>query len=122
MKAARATCAELAEAAATVRAPFAWEDGPLVTAMRRGDMILIDELNLADDAVIERLNRHGTEQGIRVQVGEQALHMQPSCCVASLRRQGHLSTRRPLLACCCCIGYYSYYTLCCAVSWSRGGH
>ena len=30
-----------------------------MTAMRRGDMILIDELNLAEDAVIERLNRHG---------------------------------------------------------------
>jgi midasin len=32
-------------------------DGPLVTAMRRGDMILIDEINLAEDAVLERLNR-----------------------------------------------------------------
>ena len=59
MKAARAACVDLAEGAATVRAPFGWEDGPLVTAMRRGDMILIDELNLADDAVIERLNRCG---------------------------------------------------------------
>ncbi|KAG2499138.1 hypothetical protein HYH03_002721 [Edaphochlamys debaryana] len=38
------------------RAPFAWADGPLVTAMRRGDMILIDEINLAEDAVLERLN------------------------------------------------------------------
>jgi midasin len=25
--------------------------------MRRGDIILIDELNLAEDAVLERLNR-----------------------------------------------------------------
>jgi midasin len=25
--------------------------------MRRGDMILIDEINLAEDAVLERLNR-----------------------------------------------------------------
>ena len=49
--------AEMSEAAATVRAPFAWEDGPLVTAMRAGDIILIDELNLAEDAVLERLNR-----------------------------------------------------------------
>ena len=45
------------EAAAAARAPFVWVDGPLVTAMRRGDMILIDELNLAEDAVLERLNR-----------------------------------------------------------------
>lgn len=45
------------EAAAAARAPFVWVDGPLVTAMRRGDMLLIDELNLAEDAVLERLNR-----------------------------------------------------------------
>jgi hypothetical protein len=38
-------------------APFMWVDGPLITAMRRGDMILIDEINLAEDAVLERLNR-----------------------------------------------------------------
>ncbi len=53
----RAAVAEMAAAAADARRPFAWEDGPLVVAMRRGDMILIDELNLAEDAVIERLNR-----------------------------------------------------------------
>lgn len=35
---------------------FEWVDGPLVTAMRRGEMILLDELSLADDAVLERLN------------------------------------------------------------------
>jgi midasin len=35
-------------------------DGPLVTAMRRGDIILIDEINLAEDAVLERLNRQAT--------------------------------------------------------------
>ena len=77
MKAARAACAELAEAAATIRAPFAWEDGPLVKAMRRGDMILIDELNLADDAVIERLNRHGSAKVSHVHSGEHALPKRP---------------------------------------------
>lgn len=35
---------------------FEWVDGPLVTAMRNGEMILLDELSLADDAVLERLN------------------------------------------------------------------
>jgi midasin len=35
---------------------FAWADGPLVTAMRRGAVFLADELSLADDSVIERLN------------------------------------------------------------------
>ena len=44
-------------AGAAARVPFQWVDGPLVTAMRRGDMILVDEINLAEDAVLERLNR-----------------------------------------------------------------
>jgi midasin len=38
-------------------APFEWVDGPLITAMKNGDILLIDELNLAEDAVLERLNR-----------------------------------------------------------------
>lgn len=53
----QAAVAEAAEAGTAACAPFVWVDGPLVTAMRRGDMILIDEINLADDAVLERLNR-----------------------------------------------------------------
>lgn len=43
---------------ASYHAPFEWVDGPLVTAMRNGDILLIDELNLAEDAVLERLNRY----------------------------------------------------------------
>ena len=35
---------------------FVWEDGPLLTAMRRGELLLIDEISLAEDAVLERLN------------------------------------------------------------------
>lgn len=35
---------------------FEWVDGPLVTAMRWGELLLLDELSLAEDAVIERLN------------------------------------------------------------------
>jgi MoxR-like ATPase len=35
---------------------FEWQDGPLVTAMRQGHVFVLDEINLADDAVIERLN------------------------------------------------------------------
>lgn len=35
---------------------FEWQDGALVAAMRAGDWVLLDELNLADDAVLERLN------------------------------------------------------------------
>ena len=32
---------------AAYRSPFEWIDGPLVQAMRNGDIILIDEINLA---------------------------------------------------------------------------
>ncbi|CAN8073835.1 unnamed protein product [Agarophyton chilense] len=35
---------------------FEWCDGPLVQAMRQGCSFLIDEINMAEDAVIERLN------------------------------------------------------------------
>lgn len=43
---------------AAYHAPFEWVDGPLIHAMRDGDILLIDELNLAEDAVLERLNRY----------------------------------------------------------------
>lgn len=35
---------------------FEWRDGPLVEAMRSGDVFLLDEISLADDSVLERLN------------------------------------------------------------------
>ncbi|GAB9472243.1 hypothetical protein Gpo141_00009426 [Globisporangium polare] len=35
---------------------FEWVDGPLVESMKKGDLILVDEVNLAEDAVLERLN------------------------------------------------------------------
>ena len=35
---------------------FEWHDGPLVEAMRLGHDFLIDEISLADDSVLERLN------------------------------------------------------------------
>ncbi|TBU14529.1 AAA ATPase [Ordospora colligata] len=33
-----------------------WKDGPLVRAMKNGEVFLIDEINLAEDSVLERLN------------------------------------------------------------------
>ncbi|KAJ7195538.1 P-loop containing nucleoside triphosphate hydrolase protein [Mycena pura] len=39
-----------------VRSIFEWHDGPLVEAMRTGDVFLLDEISLADDSVLERLN------------------------------------------------------------------
>ena len=35
---------------------FEWVDGPLVGAMRKGNLFLLDEMSLAEDAVLERLN------------------------------------------------------------------
>lgn len=35
---------------------FEWQDGPLVVALREGQDFLIDEISLADDSVLERLN------------------------------------------------------------------
>lgn len=35
---------------------FEWSDGPLVHAMMKGDLLLLDEVSLADDSVLERLN------------------------------------------------------------------
>lgn len=35
---------------------FEWVDGPLINAMRNGELFLADEISLADDSVLERLN------------------------------------------------------------------
>jgi midasin len=35
---------------------FAWVDGPVLAGLRRGDWILLDELNLASQSVLEGLN------------------------------------------------------------------
>ena len=35
---------------------FEWCDGPLIEAMKHGDIFLLDEISLADDSVLERLN------------------------------------------------------------------
>ncbi|XP_063830768.1 midasin-like [Ostrinia nubilalis] len=35
---------------------FEWVDGPLIKAMENGDLFLADEISLADDSVLERMN------------------------------------------------------------------
>lgn len=42
--------------ASQCEALFEWHDGPLVHAMQQGGILLLDELSLADDSVLERLN------------------------------------------------------------------
>lgn len=53
---------------AAYHAPFEWVDGPLIHAMRDGDILLIDELNLAEDAVLERLNRYAFRARLRAKI------------------------------------------------------
>ena len=36
--------------------PFAWVDGPLTRSAKSGNLFLIDEISLADDSVLERIN------------------------------------------------------------------
>ena len=47
---------ELGDRMRATTALFEWYDGPLVQAMQGGDLILLDEISLADDSVLERLN------------------------------------------------------------------
>lgn len=41
---------------AKARSLFEWADGSLVVAMKRGELFLLDEISLAEDSVLERLN------------------------------------------------------------------
>lgn len=55
-KASNESARTLADRMRATTALFEWHDGPLVQAMRGGDLILLDEISLADDSVLERLN------------------------------------------------------------------
>jgi midasin len=52
----QAALRDLAQRMRRTTALFEWHDGPLVQAMHAGDLILLDEISLADDSVLERLN------------------------------------------------------------------
>eukprot|EP00980_Cylindrotheca_fusiformis_P010228 scaffold2271_cov130-Cylindrotheca_fusiformis.AAC.23 len=56
LETARALVTEIEELAQRHAALFEWSDGPLVQAMKSGHMLLLDEMSLAEDAVLERLN------------------------------------------------------------------
>ncbi|KAF2763346.1 midasin [Pseudovirgaria hyperparasitica] len=47
---------EIAHLSTKSAALFEWVDGSLVTAMKSGQFFLLDEISLADDSVLERLN------------------------------------------------------------------
>ncbi|KAL4081238.1 P-loop containing nucleoside triphosphate hydrolase protein [Scleroderma citrinum] len=52
----QASLRELRSTLVRSQALFEWHDGPLVRAMRQGAVFLLDEISLADDSVLERLN------------------------------------------------------------------
>ncbi|KLT40914.1 hypothetical protein CC85DRAFT_321131 [Cutaneotrichosporon oleaginosum] len=52
----RADVRELQREIKRLGALFEWVDGPLIHAMTAGDLLLLDEVSLADDSVLERLN------------------------------------------------------------------
>ncbi|KAH8552550.1 P-loop containing nucleoside triphosphate hydrolase protein [Umbelopsis sp. PMI_123] len=47
---------ELQQKCKKARTLFEWHDGPLVQTLKDGDFFLLDEISLADDSVLERLN------------------------------------------------------------------
>ena len=47
---------EIKEGVSKYKSLFEWQDGPLIISMKRGDLFLIDEISLAEDSVLERLN------------------------------------------------------------------
>jgi len=52
----RAKFAHIQELATAAKTLFEWQDGPLIESMRDGNLFLLDEISLADDSVLERLN------------------------------------------------------------------
>ena len=49
-------CEKIRSLYAQTQTLFEWKDGPLVTALRKGHIFLLDEISLAEDSVLERLN------------------------------------------------------------------
>jgi midasin len=49
-------CREIDDLYQKYSALFEWADGPLVCSMKNGGFLLLDEMSLAEDAVLERLN------------------------------------------------------------------
>ncbi|KAJ1723598.1 AAA ATPase midasin, partial [Coemansia erecta] len=73
---------------------FAWHDGPLVQAMRAGDVFLMDELNLADDSVLERLNS-ALEPSRTLVLAEQAGGDQAAATVRAHQGFAFMATMNP---------------------------
>ena len=76
---------------------FEWSDGPLVQAMRSGSFFLLDEISLAEDAVLERLNSV-LEPGAKLLLAEkgkdvQVLSQDGFCIFATMNPGGDFGKR-----------------------------
>lgn len=49
-------CSRIKELTEKLKVLFEWSDGSLIQAMKTGEFFLMDEISLADDSVLERLN------------------------------------------------------------------
>ena len=52
----RSVAQSVREAFGRYQTIFTWQDGPLLSTMKHGDIFLLDEISLAEDAVLERMN------------------------------------------------------------------
>ena len=73
---------------------FAWADGPLLATMRSGEMLLVDELSLAEDGVLERLNS-ALEPGRCITLAERAGDAEGVESVAAAESWRLLATMNP---------------------------
>lgn len=74
-----------------------WEDGPVVQAMRRGEVLLLDELNLAKPQVVEALNSL-FDSGVLTldDNGAEVVHMHPETKIFATMNPSFYSGRQPI--------------------------
>ncbi|KZT42641.1 hypothetical protein SISSUDRAFT_1125502 [Sistotremastrum suecicum HHB10207 ss-3] len=73
---------------------FEWHDGPLVQAMHNGDIFMLDEISLADDSVLERLNSV-LEPGRLLVLAEKPVHEQQDVEIRPVDGFHFLATMNP---------------------------
>ena len=75
-----------------------WVDGPVIKALKRGDVLLLDEINLAPAAVVERLNSLFDDDGniVLVEHRNEVVRPQRDFRLFATMNPSHYSGREPL--------------------------
>ena len=69
---------------------FAWRDAPFLKAMKRGEWVLLDEMNLASQSVLEGLNAVLDHRGeVYVSELDQSFRKHPDFCVFAAQNPHH---------------------------------